>query len=136
MKWKKIGLVFNQSQDTSNETWQANSALTPTPHLLDDETIRVFTGFRDKEGVSRIGYVDLDALNPTRVKAISRHPVLDVGRAGSFDDNGVILGDVVSHNNKLRMYYIGFQLVKRAKFLAFTGVAESSDNGESFHRIS
>jgi len=34
------------------------------------------------------------------------------------------------------MYYVGFQLVKRAKFLAFTGLAESKDGGETFQRVS
>jgi predicted GH43/DUF377 family glycosyl hydrolase len=34
------------------------------------------------------------------------------------------------------MYYIGFQLVKKAKFLAFTGLAISKDGGETFKRQS
>jgi hypothetical protein len=33
------------------------------------------------------------------------------------------------------MYYVGFQLIKKAKFLAFSGVAKSTDNGETFQRI-
>ncbi len=53
-----------------------------------------------------------------------------------FDDNGVILGDVIwASPTELRMYYIGFQLVEKVKFLAFTGLAVSSDNGETFIRI-
>ncbi|MGC1183505.1 hypothetical protein [Legionella sp.] len=132
MKWNKIGHVFRQD---SHDSWRVDSALTPTPFLINDETIRVYAGFRDKEGISRIGYVDLDASNPTLIKRVSAQPVLDIGRAGCFDDNGVILGDVVRYNTRLRMYYVGFQLVKRAKFLAFTGVAESTNEGEHFVRI-
>lgn len=133
MKWNKIGQVFRQN---ASGGWRVNSALTPTPLLLNNETIRVYAGFRDLEGISRIGYVDLDAGDPSQVKAVSEHPVLDIGRAGCFDDNGVILGDVVRYKDRLRMYYVGFQLIKRAKFLAFSGVAESHDNGEQFVRIS
>lgn len=132
MKWKKLGHVFRQAGDRS---WRATSALTPTPYLLNEETIRVYAGFRDREGISRIGYVDLEAVNPTVVKAVSEQPVLDIGRAGCFDDNGVILGDMVRYNGHLRMYFVGFQLVKRAKFLAFTGMAESNDNGNRFIRV-
>ena len=133
MKWQKFGQVFQ-----SNETrgWRANSALTPTPILLNEDILRVYVGFRDLEGISRIGYVDLNAREPTEIQAISQQPVLMPGRDGCFDDNGVILGDVIQHNGSLRMYYVGFQLVKRAKFLAFTGLAESHDNGETFHRVS
>lgn len=133
MKWKKLGLVFTLE---GQSTWAKNSALTPQPILLNQDVIRVYAGFRDEEGISRIGYVDLDANNPKRVIKVSGTPVLDRGRDGCFDDNGVILGDVVRFGNVLRMYYVGFQLVKRAKFLAFTGLAESKDGGETFQRVS
>lgn len=133
MNWKKLGLVFSPSGSTN---WIRNSALTPTPFLLNDQVIRVYAGFRDDEGISRIGYVDVDAQDPTRVICVSDKPVLDRGRDGCFDDNGVILGDVVRHGDRLRMYYVGFQIVKRAKFLAFTGLAESVDQGETFQRVS
>jgi len=133
MKWKKLGHVFRQDGLVS---WRVNSALTPTPFLLNEDTIRVYAGFRDKQGVSRIGYVDLDSSNPLVITNISQQPVLDIGRDGCFDDNGVILGDIIRHENSLLMYYVGFQLVKKAKFLAFTGLAKSIDNGETFIRVS
>ena len=116
--------------------WDKHSALTPTPIILDENTIRVYVGFRDKKGVSRIGFVDVDADNPSKIKRISEKPVLNVGKPGAFDDNGVILGDVVRYKKKLYMYYVGFQLVKKAKFLAFTGLAISYDNGNTFERYS
>lgn len=133
MEWTKKGLVFSQNGTVE---WRRSSALTPQPFLIDANTIRVYAGFRDSEGISRIGYVDVDSENPLIVKKISDKPVLDRGRDGCFDDNGVILGDVIQYGDKLRMYYVGFQLVKRAKFLAFTGLAESIDQGETFHRVS
>ncbi|HWJ27183.1 MAG TPA: hypothetical protein VNS32_11615 [Flavisolibacter sp.] len=131
MNWIKKGLIFSNKGQLD---WSANSALTPTPILLKGK-IRVYAGFRDNEGVSRIGYIDLNPENPTEILNVSKTPVLDIGEPGTFDDNGVILGDVVPYEDKLRMYYVGFQLVKRAKFLAFTGLAESHDNGETFQRV-
>ncbi|MFJ2365662.1 hypothetical protein ACIPIN_18490 [Pseudomonas sp. NPDC087697] len=133
MKWNKLGHVFSP---TGTNGWKKNSALTPTPILLNDNVIRVYAGFRDEEGISRIGYVDVDAKDPTKVLKVSEVPVLDRGRDGCFDDNGVILGDVIRCGNVLRMYYVGFQIVKRAKFLAFTGLAESTDGGDTFSRVS
>ena len=117
-------------------SWAQSSALTPTPFNRSDDVVRVYAGFRDHSGVSRIGYVDLEAANPSKVIGYSREPVLDIGRAGCFDDNGVILGDVVRNGAVVQMYYAGFQLVAKAKFLAFTGLAQSHDNGESFVRLS
>lgn len=51
-----------------------------------------------------------------------------------FDDNGIILGDLVWHDNTLRMYYVGFQKVAKAKFLAYSGLAISKDGGNTFTR--
>lgn len=133
--WKKIGLIFDAMTHANGE-WFLNSALTPQPYRLNDKIIRVYTGFRDGNGVSRIGYVDLDSHDPTRVVDISKKPILDIGRDGCFDDNGVIMGDVVNADDGVYLFYVGFQLVKKAKFLAFTGVAVSRDGGESFSRLS
>ncbi|TWG86428.1 hypothetical protein L602_002000000330 [Cupriavidus gilardii J11] len=133
--WKKLGLAYD-AKAHGHQDWRKNSALTPTPFRLNDGTIRVYAGFRDDAGVSRIGFVDVDADNPTRVLRVSERPALDIGRDGCFDDNGVILGDVVAHADGIYMFYVGFQLVAKAKFLAFTGLALSTDGGETFQRIS
>ncbi len=133
MKWVKQGLVYGPN---GRYSWARHSALTPTPILRPPDTIRVYAGFRDESGVSRIGFVDLQADDPSEVKRVSREPVLDIGAPGAFDDNGVILGDSIEHDGKLYMYYVGFQLVKKAKFLAFTGLAISVDGGDTFKRYS
>jgi len=131
MKWSKKGLVYTPPRDGS---WRDNSALTPTAFLLNDDVIRNYVSFRDPGGVGRIGYVDVDARNPSRVLGISAEPVLDIGADGMFDDNGVILGDVIRVGDAIHMYYVGFQLVKKAKFLAYSGLAISTDGGETFER--
>lgn len=132
--WVKKGLVFEPARHGVGG-WMRHSALTPTPYRLDDETIRVFAGFRDADGVSRIGYVDVRADDPAVIVRVSRESVLDIGRGGCFDDNGMILGDVVASPDGLHMFYVGFQRVAKAKFLAFTGLAVSTDGGEHFRRV-
>ncbi|SEH97774.1 hypothetical protein [Pseudomonas asplenii] len=133
MLWKKIVKIFDAS--TQTPAWAKNSALTPTPFLLTPDVIRIYAGFRDEAGISRIGYVDVSSQDPTKIIAVSPDPVLSEGNAGCFDDNGVILGDVVRDGTNIRMYYVGFQKVQKAKFLAFTGLATSQD-GNNFTRIS
>jgi hypothetical protein len=131
--WTKHGLVFETARQ-GRGGWMRHSALTPTPYRLDAERIRVYAGFRDADGVSRIGYVDVRADDPTTVVDVSAEPALDIGRDGCFDDNGVILGDVVDAPGGLHMFYVGFQRVAKAKFLAFTGLAVSRDGGQHFER--
>jgi hypothetical protein len=134
MNWEKKGLIYSPSFD--KKSWKYSSALTPTPVLLNEDVIRVYFSARDIEGIGRIGYVDLNSNNPSEVIGISENPVLDIGQPGCFDDNGVILGDIVKHNDRWRMYYVGFQIAQKVKFLAFSGIAESSDGGETFVRLS
>lgn len=132
MNWRKKGLIYCPSGERN---WQDNTVLTPTPYLLNDETIRIFCGFRDNAGVSRIGYLDVSASQPSNILAVSASPVIELGRPGTFDDNGMILGDVIKENNRIRMYYVGFQKVEKIKFLAFSGCALSDDGGETFYRL-
>jgi hypothetical protein len=131
MHWKKLGFIYSADGESD---WGRHSALQPTPFLLNDKTIRVYCGFRDDDGVGRIGFVDVDSKNPCRVLKVSDYPVLDIGAPGTFDDNGVIPCAVVRRDSKLYLYYAGYQLARKVKFLAFGGLALSEDNGNSFVR--
>ena len=133
MAWIKKGRIFSPNGE---HDWMQHSVLTPTPFLLDDDTIRIYAAFRDGKGKGRIGYVDLEARDPSIIRTISQAPVIELGRPGAFDDNGMLLGDVIRHQGQILMYYVGFQLVQQVKFLAFTGLAISADGGETFHRHS
>jgi predicted GH43/DUF377 family glycosyl hydrolase len=132
--WIKKGLVFDTARHSTG-AWMRHSALTPTPWRIGDELIRVYAGFRDADGVSRIGYVDVRADDPAEIVHVAAEPVLDIGRDGCFDDNGMILGDLVDTPDGLHMFYVGFQRVAKAKFLAFTGLAISRDGGLHFERV-
>lgn len=120
---KKKGLIYCPSGE---KEWMQHSFMTPAPVLINDK-IRVFGGIRDKNGVSRIGFVDVNAENPSEVLYVHKEPVLDIGEDGCFDDNGLILGSIIRNDDYYRMYYVGFQHVKKAKFYAFSGLAESKD---------
>ena len=133
MIWEKQGIIYVPPLDGS---WRDNSALTPTAFQLSEQVIRVFASFRDPKGVGRIGYVDVSAENPSEVIGVADQPVVDVGDRGMFDDNGVILGDVLRVDNQVYLYYVGFQLVEKVKFLAYSGLAISEDGGNRFHRVS
>jgi hypothetical protein len=133
MEWKKLGLIWNSSKCLS---WGNMGTLTPTPYLIGNNTIRVYCGIRDEHGIGRIGYFDVLESDPCKVIGFSTEPILDIGIPGAFDDNGMLLGDIIKVGDSIRMYYVGFQLQTKAKFLAFGGLAVSEDNGNSFTRYS
>jgi hypothetical protein len=134
MKWNKKGLIYSPKGDLA---WASNTALQPTPLLRTAEnSIRVFAGFRDDEGVSRVGFVDVSAENPGEVLRVSKTPALDVGRPGAFDENGVVPCAILERDGKLFLYYAGYQLGQKVKFFVFSGLAISEDGGETFSRYS
>ncbi len=131
MKWNKRGLIYNCDNVSP---WMYQSAMLPTPVMMDDY-IRVYVGFCDKNNVGRIGYVDLDPDNPGRILRISYKPVLDIGRKGCFDDNGVVPISILTRNDQIYLYYVGFQLGVNVPYYMFGGLAISKD-GTNFRRYS
>jgi len=132
MKWEKRGLIYAPDGSLS---WAKHSALQPTPLLIDD-VIRVYVGFRDANGVSRVGFVDVDANNPAHVLNFSASPALDVGEPGAFDSNGVVPTAVVRRGEEIFLYYAGYQIPNDVRFIVFGGLAVSYGNGENFERRS
>lgn len=132
MQWEKRGLIFGAN---NRSEWMDNSALQPTPVLLDDR-IRVFCGFRDKAGVGRVGYVDLNPESPSKVIGYSERPCLDIGKPGCFDDNGVVPCAVTRVDDKLFLFYAGYNIGYHVRMTIFCGLAISEDNGVSFYRTS
>ncbi len=133
MNWEKKGLIYCPD---GTSIWAKHSALNPTPYFISDDIIRIFVGFRDENGVSRVGYVDVRAENPSSVVRISEKPVLDIGVPGAFDENGVAPCAVIRNEKELYLYYAGYQLGQKVRFYVFGGLAKSQDGGESFTRSS
>jgi hypothetical protein len=131
MRWRKLGCVYSADGFAD---WAQSHAFLPTVLPLDDDTLRIYVAFVDRERVGRVGYVDVAAADPLRVLRVSERPVLDVGEPGAFDDNGVTPMTIVHDGDNLRLYYTGWQLGVRVRYFLFTGLATSSDGGETFSR--
>jgi hypothetical protein len=131
--WTKYGIIW-KPLEVSEQTF--SHATAPTPIHLRNGLIRVFYSSRDATGVGRVFSLDLDANDPTKVLGYSKAPVLDIGRPGMFDDNGVMALSVIkSTDNSLFMYYVGFEICEKIRYRLFTGLAISVDDGDSFNRF-
>jgi hypothetical protein len=133
MQWDKLGRVF--VPDGSRE-WMNSHAYVPTPYALDEETIRVYVAFLDRDRVGRIGFVDVASADPLRVLRVSDRPALDVGAVGAFDEHGVTPTCVVAAESTLRLYYFGWRRTTDVPYLLFGGLAHSEDGGDTFARVS
>jgi hypothetical protein len=130
MKWDKKGIIFDP---IGKFNWSLDTALQPTPLIFEDR-IRVYIGSRDQAGISRVGYFDCARSNPEIIIGWSNKPVLDIGADGCFDDNGVVPSAVFRKGEEIWMYYAGYQLCQKVRFLVLGGLAISKDNGETFQR--
>ena len=129
--WKKLGLIHRPLGKGMLNT----HCMLPTPLVLDD-CVRVFFASCDRDLRGRIYYVDLDRNDPRIILKTSSSHVLDIGKPGSFDADGVNPCSIVKHNGLLHLYYVGWQRFHdyERPYTLFSGLAISKDNGESFQR--
>lgn len=133
MKWDKKGFICDSH--TFGLPWFTKNAMVPIPYLLDEKTIRIFLTMCDEKNIGRIGYVDVEAENPSKIIGYSKEPLIDIGFDGTFDDNGVVTASLLEDGDKLYMYYSGYQLCIKVPYMIFTGVAVSTDKGKSFKKL-
>ncbi|MGH7934175.1 MAG: hypothetical protein ACREQN_13580 [Candidatus Binataceae bacterium] len=132
MRWKKLGVVYKPD---GNKWWARTHATVPTPLIVSPDVIRVYLTCRDEHGIGRVGFVELSASDPTQVLEVAPDPVLDVGRPGTFDDNGVMASTALrTVDGPVLLYYVGFELSTRVRYRLLTGLAISED-GQRFRRV-
>lgn len=133
MRWRKLGIVYRPD---GSQPWAGSHAMIPTPLRLSDSIIRVFITCCDDLGIGRPGYVDVLASDPTRVISVSEEPLLDIGKPGTFDENGILCCSVIDAGDGIwNMYYVGFELGTKIRYRLLTGLAQSRDGGRTFARI-
>jgi len=137
--WKKLGNVFNPVTAKSNP-WMQEYAQCPTPFILSDGVVRVYVASRPAKGsdlqyVSYPGYVDLARDDITRVVGVSHTPLLQLGRAGSFDEFGIMPSSVIRTGAEVYAYYSGWTRMKSVPYTLAIGLARSDDGGTRFRRM-
>lgn len=134
MKWIKKGLLYNVDK---NSDWAYSHCHKPTPLVLNDTTLRIYFGVRDHCGKTRTTFIDVDANDLEHLKVSYAHtlPVLDLGKIGTFDDSGANVSSVIRHQEKLYMYYIGWNPSTTVHTRNSIGLAVSEDNGFTFKRL-
>ncbi len=133
MKWEKQGLIYVPD---GSQPWAKKYAFPPLPKLLDDGVLRIYCTFCDDNTVGRVGFVDLNANDPSKVLNVAQKPILDIGVPGAFDENGLLPTCILEVGNEIFMYYVGYQLGYKVRYFQFQGLAISRDGGTTFQRYS
>jgi predicted GH43/DUF377 family glycosyl hydrolase len=127
MKWEKKGLIFVPN---NNFEWMKSHAAPPVCDFIDDKTIRIYFASRDNKGRSRPSFIEVDAEKPQEIKYIHNRPILELGKLGTFDDNGIMPSWIVNDKGKKWLYYIGWNPQKTVSYKLAIGIAVSRDGIE------
>jgi predicted GH43/DUF377 family glycosyl hydrolase len=131
LKWKKLGFIFSASGQ--NEL-MIKGGRCPTPLYIKDDIYRIFFGSFDDQNRSRVFSLEIDLKYPQRILNLKTKPILDLGKHGFHDDNGMIPCSLVKNEDKLFLYVDGFSIKNKVIFDAASGLAVSEDNGETFRK--
>lgn len=139
MKWKKKGLIFAPNGEYE---WM-NSHICPLAAVALDDRIRVFFSTRTKQDnngnyVSYPTYLDVDKKDPSKILYIHDKPILELGRLGTFDQFGIMVLKPLWVEDRLFLYYAGWQRLGCAEspYQINVGLAISEDGGNSFYKYS
>ena len=132
--WEDKGLIFEVNDLLP---WARSHCYVPTA-LLKEDRIRVYAAFWDERMHGRLGYVDVDIREPTRVLGYATAPIVDDSQSGCFDCDGVTPLSVINDGEKIRLYYAGWQRFDQPgkRYTLFTGMLVSDMEGDMFTRWS
>ena len=133
MKWIKKGMLFKAEGQFD---WVVTHGMVPTADRIGDDLYRIYFSGRDALNRSLVGYIEIDINEPNKILKISKKPALGLGELGTFDDNGVTPSWIINHNGKKYLYYVGWNKRSTVRMAELTGLAVSTDGGESFKRVS
>ena len=107
MKWIKRGRIFCPD---GNFPWMQSHAANPVAQHLIKDIFRIYFSCRDRDNRSSIGFVEIDIFKPTDILRISSQPILEPGDPGLFDDSGASIGCLSFIDDKIFLYYTGWNL--------------------------
>jgi len=130
--WIKKGLIYKPNAQAD---WMVSHAQCPTGINLGSH-IRIFFSVRDRYGESLPTFIDVDAKDPSKILYEHNEPILLKGRKGTFDENGIIPNYIIRRGHEIYLYYAGWSRSANVPYKNFTGLARSTDGGNTFQKVS
>ncbi len=133
MEWIKLKHLFVGDKHSD---WMYSHGSNPVFMPLHGAVNRVFFSCRDAHSRSHIAYIDVDFEDDFKIVNISKEPVLAPGEPGYFDDSGVVMGCLQYVDNKLHLYYLGWNLKVTVPWLNTIGLAIYDSKTDTFNKAS
>lgn len=137
MKWKKLGKIFDPTAHKLNNNCK-EFAQSPQVLVFDD-FVRIYFSTRERDVatgkfLSHIAYVDMDK-SFNKIVALSDHTVIELGKAGTFDEHGIFPINLFRWEDKTWAYTCGWSRRVSVSVETSTGLAFSEDDGRSFKKM-
>jgi hypothetical protein len=133
--WEKINLLFNVS-DYQSDNIVSHASIPFCMHLKEDD-FRIYFSCRNKDGKSLPYFIDAK-ISDGKIELLGSvsDPLMQLGELGTFDDSGIMPSSLIKVDNKIYMYYIGWNPQVTVSYRLSIGLAISSDEGKSFEPFS
>src|SRR4051812_183113 len=125
LKWCKLGQLY---ASPGGEDWMFSHGQVPFAQPLEADIVRVFFTTKDRQHRSHIAVAMLD-LRRMKLEQLQNKPVLEPGRRGTFDDDGVMMSCLIASDEGTRAYYQGWQRGGTIPYKTAIGLALISDEG-------
>ncbi len=127
--WKKKGLIY------SCDFYGTGYAQDAFIDIVDDKTWRIYYSTRTKDVVSLPYFIDVEAGNPINILRIHDKPLFNVGKIGTFDDNGITMTSIVTVGDIKYLYYCGWNKKLTVPYALSIGLAIVKNNGTVFEKM-
>ena len=129
--WRKIGLLFSPNGEGN----MLNSHAQIMAPIIIENKLRIFFSSRPNPKMTLPFYADFD-VNTFQLINVNTKPILELGKAGTFDEHGIMPSCIVKNDDELYLYYSGWQQSVGVPYNNYTGLAISKDNGKTFKKYS
>lgn len=133
--WIKKGLIFN-IEHYKNEKIRSHGSIPFALNHFEDDFF-IFFSSRNDLGKSLPYYVKAKINNGEIIVENNISPqILLLGDRGTFDDSGIMPCSALWHEDKIYLYYIGWNPQVTVSYRLSIGLAISEDKGETFKKVS
>jgi len=125
MNWTKKGLIYCPKGE---QEWNANlyAHVVCADNSYEDR-IRLYYSCRDSLGRCQASFIDLDSNDLSKVIYEHPEPILSLGKAGLFDDCGIMPTWFLQNGEEKWLYYIGWTVRNTIPYHNALGLAVSKD---------
>lgn len=116
-------------------SWARSHIQVPTPFVMENR-VCIYYASRDSAGRSHLLSFSIDAADPTRIIEKERYPLIDLGKPGTFDEDGVMVSSAIEVNGELMLFYTGWQRSHTVPYNTSGGLLLKKKSEKRFRRYS